>query len=119
MYVKPKEIKLGIDASGAEAFAQYVPIQESISALYQKYPDYFELEIGESATDVLSDLKDGNLFKMNELLCGKSFKILLYQDSFEVVNPLGSARTKHKIFGMYFSLANFLSMFRDCVYMVR
>lgn len=34
------------------------------------------------------------------------FKLVLYQDAFEVVNPLGSAKTIHKILAVYVSDAN-------------
>jgi hypothetical protein len=30
-----------------------------------------------------------------------ALQILLYQDEFEVVNPLGSAKGKHKLFAVY------------------
>ncbi|XP_058230692.1 uncharacterized protein LOC131343210 [Hemibagrus wyckioides] len=33
-------------------------------------------------------------------------KLITYQDAFEVVNPPGSARKKHKIIGVYFTLAD-------------
>lgn len=33
---------------------------------------------------------------------------MLYQDCFEVCNPLGSAKTKHKIFALYFIIGNLL-----------
>lgn len=33
--------------------------------------------------------------------------MILYQDAFEVVNPLGSAKKKHKLIGVYYTLANF------------
>lgn len=36
-------------------------------------------------------------------------KLILYQDAFEVVNPLGSAKNQHKVLAMYFSLANLRS----------
>ena len=32
---------------------------------------------------------------------------MLYQDSFEVCNPIGSSKKKHKILGVYLTLANF------------
>lgn len=33
-------------------------------------------------------------------------KIILYQDAFELCNTLGSSRKKHKILGVYMTLAN-------------
>lgn len=46
---------------------------------------------------------------------GISLKLILYQDAFEVVNPLGLAKKKHKIVGVYFTLANFEPFYRSSV----
>lgn len=48
---------------------------------------------------VLTDACDGSVFKTNALCMqpGVSLKLILYQDAFEVVNPLGSARAKSVI----------------------
>ena len=35
-----------------------------------------------------------------------ALRIILYQDAYEIVNPLGSAKKKHKILGVYFTLGN-------------
>lgn len=42
-------------------------------------------------------------------------KLILYQDAFEIVNPLGSARKKHKLVGVYFTLANFQPFHRSSI----
>lgn len=44
---------------------------------------------------------------------GVILKLILYQDDFEVVNPFGSAKKKHKIVGVYFALANYEPFFRS------
>lgn len=36
----------------------------------------------------------------------KSLGLILCQDAFEVANPLGSGRRKHKVLAVYFSLAD-------------
>ena len=35
-----------------------------------------------------------------------AIKLILYQDSFGVVNPLGSAKRKHKVLGVNVTLGN-------------
>src|SRR6218665_2214991 len=35
--------------------------------------------------------------------------VILYQDAFEVVNPIGSAKSKHKVLGVYMILGNLLT----------
>ena len=58
--------------------------------------------------NIYSDFPDGSVFKNIELFSQSpnSLKIILYQDAFEVSNPLGAARTKHKILAVYYSLGN-------------
>lgn len=36
----------------------------------------------------------------------EGLKLIFYQDSFEILNPLGSAKKKHKVLAMYLSVAN-------------
>jgi len=44
-----------------------------------------------------------------------SFKVMLFQDAFEVANPLGSAKQKHKVLAVYFTLGNFYPHNRSTV----
>ena len=44
-----------------------------------------------------------------------ALRLILYQDDFEVANPLGSGRKKHKILAVYLSLANFPPHYRSTV----
>ncbi|CAN7995963.1 unnamed protein product [Ixodes pacificus] len=57
----------------------------------------------------MQDISDSSACKSNPLFRTglPTFKLLLYQDAFEVLNALGSARKKHKLVGVYFTLANF------------
>lgn len=64
------------------------------------------------------DVWDGSVFKSNELFLQAGdiiLKLMLYQDAFEVVNPLGSARKKHKLVGVYFTLADFEPFHRSSI----
>ena len=56
-----------------------------------------------------ADVKDGSLFSQKLLLQDPSvLSIILYQDSFEVVNPLGSGGKNHKVLAAYMTLGNIL-----------
>lgn len=61
-----------------------------------------------SKTDVLSDSCDGKVFMSNTFFQENQtcLNLVLYQDAFKVVNPLGSAKNKHKVLAAYFSLLN-------------
>lgn len=58
--------------------------------------------------DTLEDIWDGSNVAENALFQSdpKSLGLILYQDAFEVANPLGSGKRKHKVLAVYFSLAD-------------
>lgn len=59
-------------------------------------------------TDTLEDIWDGSNVAENALFKSdrKSLGLILYQDAFEVANPLGSGKKKHKVPAVYFSLTD-------------
>ena len=61
-----------------------------------------------SVNGILTDIHDGLVMKNHVLFKSKTamINIILYQDSFELVNPLGSAKGKHKTLSVYLSLGN-------------
>lgn len=60
--------------------------------------------------DVYEDIWDGSLITQNALLKTDplSVSLIMYQDSFEVVNPFGSGKKKHKLLAVYLSLGDIL-----------
>ena len=122
-YVEPTPIYLGADAAGRECSFQYVPIKETLKALLSQavvkdqYRQTKLKQMSNSDTDVLTDVMDGKIIKENALLreSPSSLSIILYQDSFEIVNPLGSGKKKHKILAVYMTLGEILPQNRSCV----
>jgi hypothetical protein len=119
-FVSPKEIYLGTDENKIARFAQYVPIKESIMALFADASvksAYRNTYFTERADSILRDVTDGRAFRGNAFFAQNlgALRIILYQDSFEVANPLGSGKKKHKILAVYFSLANFPPHMRSSV----
>jgi hypothetical protein len=120
-YVAPKQIYLGRDSCSVERYAQYIPIKDSITALFEDssvrsmYTAVHSNKI--SQPRVFTDICDGKMFKSNEFFSANptALRIILYQDAFEVVNPLGSARKKHKILAVYYSLADLLPHSRSVI----
>ena len=94
----------------------YIPIAKTIKSLYIHCSDYF-VDTRHQCSGHLTDIKDGNAFKVNELFQNEAnaFQIILYEDAFEVTNPLGSSKQKHKLVGMYFTLSNFKTHLRSSV----
>ena len=102
-YVEPKRVFLGRDENRTERFAYYVPVLDALKSMLES--DFWQGLMSEDPNDVtnpdvLCDSCDGQVFKSNTFFQENRtcLKLVLYQDAFEVVNPLGSAKKKHKIF---------------------
>ena len=54
------------------------------------------------------DFHDGEAFKTNSFFQENknTIQVILYQDAFEIVNPIGPAANKHKILAVYMKLTN-------------
>ena len=112
-YVEPQELYLGEDVNGKSRFCQYIPIKSSLQALFKHHSvqkQYHETCTLSHVDGVFEDISDGKAFLTNDLFQAfpSSLSLILYQDAFEVVNPLGSGKKKHKILAVYFTLANLL-----------
>jgi hypothetical protein len=108
-YVAPVTIYLGFDKYHVKRYYEYVPIIETIQELLKDahVKEQFEKPILNS-DEILRDFMDGSVAKSNVLFIelGNAIKLILYQDAFEVVNPLGSAKKKHKVLAVYLTLGN-------------
>ena len=111
-YVEPEPVYLGKDKTKTERFYQYVPVKETLEALFKQKCIREQHALSENVQGVPSvyaDVKDGSLFSQKLLLQDPSvLSIILYQDSFEVVNPLGSGGKNHKVLAAYMTLGNIL-----------
>ena len=109
-YVAPIAISLGTDQDNIKRCCQYVPIIKTIEAFVQDPSVKEQLEDPQLPAEegTLQDICDGSVIKSNLLFQAvpNALKILLYQDSFEVVNPIGSAKSKHKVLAVYVTLGN-------------
>lgn len=114
-YIEPVSIFLGQNESGKECFAQYVPITETLRSLFQcesvrqqVHAHKQQVFSPTGPTDTLEDIWDGSTVAENALFQSdpKSLGLIFYQDAFEVANPLGSGKKKHKVLAVYFSLAD-------------
>lgn len=108
-YVEPKKVFLGRDENRTERFAYYVPVLNTLKNMLQSgLMSSAPYDNAVSKPGVLCDCHDGKVFKSNTFFQENAscLKLILYQDAFEVVNPLGSAKRKHKLLAVYFSLLN-------------
>lgn len=119
-FVEPKQIYLGTDTAGKERFCQYVPVKETLASLFMQTSvreQYNQSKMLDSADKVMEDIKDGTCNKQNAIFHEhpSSLSIMLYQDAFEVVNPLGLGKKKHKILAVYMTLGEILPQYRSLV----
>lgn len=118
LYVEPVAIRLGKNKKGVEAVFHYVPISKTLEAMLEN--EYVVAQCNNPLSEtagVLRDFTDGKVFQSVSLFHEhpSALKVLLFQDAFNVVNPLGSAKTKHKILAVYLILGNLYPWERSCV----
>ncbi|XP_064640806.1 uncharacterized protein LOC135495545 [Lineus longissimus] len=115
-YIEHVQIRLGRDGKNFERHYQYVPIRETIESFFQDTSVQKQYDMKPtSASGIYEDVHSGVVFKNHELFGTNphAVPILLYQDAFEVVNPLGSAKNKHKILAVYATFGNLLPQNRS------
>lgn len=122
-YVEPQPHYLGRNNQNKECLYYYVPVRETLKCLFRDQSVYNEYKLTsvyvskETSDSHFRDITDGLAFKGNELFKNEpnALRIMLYQDSFEVCNPLGASKKKHKIVGVYMTLSNFRPHLRSVV----
>ena len=89
---------------------QYIPLLESLKSIFEN-ESFFKLYFASNCVcedKLLRNFCYGEAFKTNDFfaLNQNAIKLQIFYDDFEVVNPLGSKTTVHKIGAIYFTIAN-------------
>ena len=109
-YVEPKEITIqNKDQKDTTDFYTYVPILRTLENMLQNdnVRKYFNYSDPTKNVNDYFDINDGSVVKENSLFTDKDFvKMALFQDGFDVCNPLGSSKCKFKLIGIYMTLLN-------------
>lgn len=97
---------------------QYVPILQSLSQILNKRDIQEKVFKNTRYSDRASTYKyfyDGSNFRGNDFFSGDDVRLslILYIDDFEVCNPLGTSRKKHKVTAVYWVLADVPSVSRS------
>lgn len=109
--ILPIEVELfNEDSEGSGFTYSYVPILETLGSMLfvdsiRQYCEKFNFP---QNGRLMFDIADCELMKNNDFIKSNSnvIQLLLFQDAFEVCNPLGSAKKKYKIVAMYMALIN-------------
>lgn len=100
------------DSSGNKAGSySYVSICEVLRKYcsHEDIWDQIQTELNlEKDELVLNDYRDGLHFKNHKFFAGnpQALRLHIYEDEFEVCNPLGSKRNKHKLCAIYYTIGN-------------
>jgi len=108
-YVPPNEYKFSDDCNNDDSF-QYISVIETLKVVLKNDDILAQILNPEACADGhLQSFRDGTLYKNHPIFsqtdCG--IQIVVYSDEFEIVNPLGPHKKKHKIMAFYFTLGNF------------
>lgn len=107
-YVFTKVTKTGEEVR-TETFFYYISIKETLQACFLDKSLNLKLErVVARSDEIIEDYSDGKVFINNKFFQDNPIcvRIAIYQDGVEIVNPLGSAKAKHKVLAIYLSILN-------------
>ena len=94
----------------------YIPIIEVLKR-YLATPEVWASISSEGnwTSDALGNFKSGSIYKRHELFqrYSDALRLIFYCDEIEVVNPIGSAKGKHKLCCVYFMVDNIQSNWKS------
>ena len=100
----------------------YVPILKMLQALLNNQ-DILDKVLHEKipSSEGYHSFRDGSNFRENVHLNVEEFRIVLglYIDDFEVANPLGTSKKKHKLCAVYWVLANLDSKYNSALHSIQ
>jgi len=107
---------LVIDESKPKQSFQYVSIIDVLKSIlsHDDIVDHFTSR-KQRSDSIMEDFCDGSLFKSDTFFLENlsALSIHLYSDEFEVCNPIGAKKGKHKIVAFYYTVGNFHPKYRS------
>lgn len=113
--ISPREIILGQNKFRKICSYQYVPVRSSLSQLLNHEDVIEQILHPRYNENVIKDFSDGRFFHKNSVFgnSNNALCLILYFDEFELVNPIGASRKKHKMAAFYYILGNIYPEFRS------
>lgn len=109
-FVKPKSHYLGRDAKNRRRVFHTIPLKKSLQTFFSNdsVSEQLKDNMPEPSRDnYLRDIYDGSAFqKLREESEEHFISLILYSDDLELANPIGCAKTVHKITNIYIAVAN-------------
>lgn len=104
--ITPRTVNLGLNQYNKKCNFQYVPLSLSLKQLFKHEDIVNQIMTPEKTYNgIIADYTDGQFYQPNSDK-RKVLDILYFFDDFQIANPLGSHRSKHKISGFYYILGN-------------
>lgn len=108
-----KVVEYVLDEINKRTF-QYVPVLKVLQQLFSDCHVLAKVLDGSRITEqsgeevIYRSFREGLFFKENSFLSAGELRVLLnlYIDDFEICNPLGTSRKKHKICAIYWTISN-------------
>lgn len=101
-FIEPVQIPIDIEKS---RYLYYVPVLQTLKSVFHETID--PIVPHRKIDGFMSDYKDGLRFTNNSFYQRENtIHLLIYQDGFGTVNPLGDAKKRHKIIGVYMTIGN-------------
>jgi len=112
-YIPPEKVSLP-----TRAFFYYVPIEKTVENIFTDCARSFDFYgLPHREHNIVKDFTDGTTF-INRRFFEENphaIRLILYQDCFELVCPIGPAKKKHNILGVYLSIGNLPDYLRSHV----
>lgn len=106
--IVPEEVQLP-GQNDESSFMHYIPIRQTLENLVSQ-PSVAKVieenDLNKTFSGIYRDFSDGNIFKNKMKNRHPVLSIILYNDAFEIVNPLGSSKRKYKLLAVYGVLGN-------------
>lgn len=108
MYIAPKKDCLGRNNIHKLCYYYYVPILDCIALLIKSGYTMNQVLPQHEHSNKLFDFSSGKACKRNDFFKDNNngIQIILFHNAFQLFNPLGSSKHKHKLVGVYMSLRN-------------
>ncbi|XP_071814886.1 uncharacterized protein [Apostichopus japonicus] len=118
--VNAKEFILG-KVNGKTCTMVYISVPTMIQKLLQRTDVMDKVLLNEETSQKYCSFKDGSVYKTNPFFENGDFRLAigLYMDEFEVCNPLGTSKKKHKILAVYWVLADIPAKFRSQLHVIQ